>query len=71
MFGICLGFRDSDLEILYESVGMETIRLIFWFLLERLVRIPSHLISGLHMKLLLKVTKALRAARLKNAEKTE
>ena len=50
---------------------MKTIKLLFWYLLERLVRIPSHLISGLHLILLYKVTKALRDARLKDAEKTE
>ncbi len=39
------------------------IKLLLWYLLERLVNIPAQCLMGIHSKLILKVTRALRKSK--------
>ena len=46
------------------------IKLLFWYLLERLVNIPAQCLIGIHSKLILKVTRALRKSKQADRERS-
>ena len=51
-------------------MNKDMFRLLFWYLLERLINIPTGCLIGIHSKLILKVTRALRNSKQADADQT-